>query len=187
MNHGSHWNLPCAAKEKFLQAGQEHQTFMEQHLKEDFSCFFGERQYVKIKPQIYAEEFLEMPHKAGNMLRIFTFGGEPKYIQVSGKLKSGQNLAPRYFNNFYDCDWNLQPFVIGAPSDVPYVIPKPQNLAEMLAVAQKLAAPFPFVRVDLYNLVERIVFSELTFTPVADRAPVVPRAWDKKLGDLWPK
>ena len=187
LNHGSHWNLPCAAKEKFLQAGQEHQTFMEQHLKEDFSCFFGERQYVKIKPQIYAEEFLEMPHKAGNMLRIFTFGGEPKYIQVSGKLKSGQNLAPRYFNNFYDCDWNLQPFVIGAPSDVPYVIPKPQNLAEMLAVAQKLAAPFPFVRVDLYNLVERIVFSELTFTPVADRAPVVPRAWDKKLGDLWPK
>ena len=77
--------------------------------------------------------------------------------------------------------------MIGAPSDVPYVIPKPQNLAEMLAVAQKLAAPFPFVRVDLYNLVERIVFSELTFTPVADRAPVVPRAWDKKLGDLWPK
>jgi hypothetical protein len=43
-------------------------------------------------------------------------------------------------------------------------IPKPDNLQYMLEVAQKLSAPFPVVRVDLYNLAGRIVFGEMTFT-----------------------
>jgi hypothetical protein len=35
----------------------------------------------------------------------------------------------------------------------------------MLQLAEKLAAPYPFVRVDLYNIDGKIYFSELTFTP----------------------
>ena len=45
----------------------------------------------------------------------------------------------------------------------------------MLAIAEKLSQPFPFVRVDLYNQNGRIYFGELTFTPAAaldkDRLP----------------
>lgn len=186
LNHGCHWNLPCADKEKFLQAGQENRDFMEQHLQENFAHACGERQYEKIQPRLYVEEFLEVPSPAVNMYRIFTFGGEPKFIQVTGQLSGTKNFAPTYLNNFYDCHWNLQPFVIGAPSDTHYQVPQPENLEEMLFIAQKLAAPFPFVRVDLYNLAGRIVFSELTFTPYCDHAPVVPHEWDKTLGDLWP-
>ena len=44
-------------------------------------------------------------------------------------------------------------------------IPKPANWDEMVKIAEDLASPFPFVRVDLYNINERIYFSELTFTP----------------------
>ena len=35
----------------------------------------------------------------------------------------------------------------------------------MLAMAEKLAKPFPFVRVDLYSIHGKIYFSEMTFTP----------------------
>ena len=38
------------------------------------------------------------------------------------------------------------------------------NLKLMLETAEKLAAPFPVVRVDLFNVAGRIIFGEMTFT-----------------------
>ena len=35
----------------------------------------------------------------------------------------------------------------------------------MINISEKLAKPFPFVRVDLYNIDGKIYFSEMTFTP----------------------
>lgn len=186
LNHGCHWNLPCTDKAKFIEDGEKNRNFLEQHLQENYAQKCGERQYAKIHPQIYAEELLELKETTGNIYRIYAFGGIPKFIQVSGNLPSKNNFVPSTFNNFYDCAWNLQPFVIGAFGDVQYDVSEPENLAEMLVVAQKLAMPFPFVRVDLYNIDGRIVFSELTFTPNSAHAPVVPKEWDSKLGNLWP-
>ena len=34
----------------------------------------------------------------------------------------------------------------------------------MLSAAEKLASPFPIVRVDFYNVGEKLYFGELTFT-----------------------
>lgn len=42
---------------------------------------------------------------------------------------------------------------------------KPENGDELIAVAEKLAVTSELVRVDLYNIDGRIVFSELTFLP----------------------
>lgn len=35
----------------------------------------------------------------------------------------------------------------------------------MILIAEKLAKPFPFVRVDLYEINGKIYISEMTFTP----------------------
>ena len=35
----------------------------------------------------------------------------------------------------------------------------------MIRIAETLASPFPFVRVDLYDVNGKIYFSEMTFTP----------------------
>ena len=43
---------------------------------------------------------------------------------------------------------------------------RPQVLNEMISVAERLAEPFPFVRVDLYQYEEKVLFGELTFTPM---------------------
>ena len=37
----------------------------------------------------------------------------------------------------------------------------------MLRDAETLSAPFPFVRVDLYEVEGKVFFGELTFTPAA--------------------
>jgi hypothetical protein len=41
----------------------------------------------------------------------------------------------------------------------------PVSLPGMLKMASDLSRPFPFVRVDLYELDARPLFGELTFTP----------------------
>lgn len=43
-------------------------------------------------------------------------------------------------------------------------IPKPKYLERMLEIARTLSAPFPFVRVDLYEIKDKIFFGEMTFS-----------------------
>ena len=46
-----------------------------------------------------------------------------------------------------------------------YPLFKPSNWNDMVFMAETLSQPFPFVRVDLYNIQGKIYFSEMTFTP----------------------
>ena len=52
----------------------------------------------------------------------------------------------------------------------------------MLRMAEKLAAPFPLVRVDFYDVDGRIYVGELTFSP-GGGFNTYYEEWDNKLGD----
>ena len=54
----------------------------------------------------------------------------------------------------------------------------------MLAVAEKLAAPFPVVRVDLYNIAGRIYFGEMTFTSLGGLMDFYTPEFLEKTGDM---
>lgn len=66
----------------------------------------------------------------------------------------------------YDTEWNAHPEYSIFENDYRHgeILPKPKNLGRMIEVAEKLAKPFPCVRVDLYNIDGKIYFGELTFT-----------------------
>lgn len=42
---------------------------------------------------------------------------------------------------------------------------RPNSFEKMVEIARVLSKPFPFVRVDFYEIAGKPVFSELTFTP----------------------
>jgi hypothetical protein len=46
-----------------------------------------------------------------------------------------------------------------------YPVIEPEGFKTMIQIAEKLGAPFPFVRVDLYSIQGKIYFSGLTFMP----------------------
>lgn len=54
----------------------------------------------------------------------------------------------------------------------------------MLEIAKTLARPFPFARVDLYNIDGKIYFSECIFYPDTGFEPFSPSEWDLKLGGM---
>ena len=49
----------------------------------------------------------------------------------------------------------------------------------------RLAAGFDFLRVDLYELPDRIVFGEITPIPTAGTKRIEPYEFDQYLGSLW--
>jgi hypothetical protein len=55
----------------------------------------------------------------------------------------------------------------------------------MLQTAETLGAGLDFVRVDLYDVGNRIYFGEMTTTPGGGFARFHPQAMDEHLGWLW--
>ncbi|EWH11185.1 glycosyltransferase [Catenovulum agarivorans DS-2] len=64
-------------------------------------------------------------------------------------------------------------------------LPKIENFSEMVEIALKLAKPFDYVRVDLYNLDGQIYFGELTFAHGSGFRKFTPQKYDKLWGNLW--
>ena len=54
----------------------------------------------------------------------------------------------------------------------------------MVEIAEKIAQKNPFVRVDFYEINNRVYFSEITLFPGAGLTEFKPDEYDKKFGDL---
>ncbi len=135
----------------------------------------GEWQYKNLKSRIMCEKMVDID---ANDFKLFCFGGKVVMIQVDLSRFSGHK------QQFFDLDWNLLPirYVAGAGDEI---YPRPDNLKDLIMIAEKLAAEFEFVRVDLYNVRNKIYFGEMTFTPNNGMARFQPEEGDKKLGELW--
>lgn len=129
----------------------------------------GDLHYVPIKSRIIAEGLLvndELSKRYSETLidyKIWCLNGKAEYIWVCMnrfvKNKDGAEAMT------YDRDWNPHPEFCRITTDFSLAqpMPAPKNLSYMLEVAEKLSAPFPVVRCDLYNLDGKIYFGEMTF------------------------
>ena len=177
-NHGSGYNLPCPSK-----AHLDVDTCRDEigrFLDSDFSSVWGEPQYRRIERKVYAEEFLDLEAPRCMMLRMFAFDGHVAMILVD--TFSGR--AGPLDNSVFLPDWTPADFRMGR-SQGDFGIDRPHNLAEILGIGAALSKGIPFVRVDLYWLDGRILFSELTLTPAAGHRRVMPGTHDRALGDLF--
>lgn len=70
----------------------------------------------------------------------------------------------------------------GLEPDPNHIEIMPENLNEMISLAEQLSDGFKFLRVDLYNIKGKIYFGELTFYPAAGLGELVPDEWNEKIG-----
>ena len=135
--------------------------------------------YSGLEKGIVVEQLLinrDNPDAGVNDYKFFCYDGEPKYIIVDVDRYIGHK------RDFYDCAWNNLHITSDCPA-VDRAIQKPDNLDEMLDVARKLSADFPYVRVDLYSVDGKVYFGELTFYPWSGYVQFSPDEWDKKFGE----
>lgn len=69
-------------------------------------------------------------------------------------------------------------------STTPYKVPKPQNYNRMIEIATILFKDFSHVRVNLYNVDDKIYFGEMTFTSSGGDHLIAPEKYNYLLVDL---
>ena len=153
-------------------------------LKDDY--FKGNREwpYRDICRKIIAEEYKE--DESGFELKdykLYCFNGEPLFCQVDFGKGEGETRQD-FTRNIYDMDWNFMNIQFNHPNDPNRVIQKPSQFEKMKELSRVLSKGEPFLRCDFYNIGDQILFSELTFYPIAGFGWFNPVEWDKKLGDL---
>ena len=177
-NHGSGFNYIVHDKLKLdvLEARQ----LIDKWMDTDFSDVVGlEMQYKRIVPMIYAEEYLENENDDLYDYKFWCFGGKVRFVMFLSERHQELKM-----NNF-TTEWEPLPFTYDYDNKDWDAIKRPVNLDEMLAVAEKLSANFPHVRVDLYQLDDgRIYFSEMTFTSNSGVCKWSDELIDQQLGDL---
>lgn len=137
--------------------------------------------FKHVKPVIYAEEYLEQVDGQVYDYKFFMFGGEMKMMFIATDRTGVNQLT----HDFFDRDFNLLPFTYGGIRHADPLPPKPRHYEEMIALAEKLAKPFPFVRVDFYEMGDRIALGEMTFYPGGGILPFDPIEWDYKIGEWY--
>ncbi|TXD97494.1 carboxylate--amine ligase [Psychrobacter frigidicola] len=121
--------------------------------------------YKNIVPKILVEDFIESQSTLLDY-RFFCFHGKVKLIFVDTDTASEDGKHnPNSKRNIYDEQFNLQDFTVGRENFDESLVEKPDNLQLMIEYAEKIANPFIFCRVDLYNNEGKISFGEITFYP----------------------
>ena len=116
--------------------------------------------YKNVKPRIIAEYLLkDGSHNELDDYKVLCFHGKALLIEHHiGRF------SKHHKQNFYTPNWELTTISQSGYSekrDDP--APKPQNLAEMISLSEQLSKNIPHIRVDWYQVKDRIYFSELTF------------------------
>lgn len=129
-------------------------------LKTNYGNKTLEKHYSPIKPKIIIEQLLKENGHTPIEYKIHVFNGTAMNLYVV--TDRGNDIR---YTNFY-INWTRfdgSQFNGWKSSDTEPI--KPENFDEMVKLAETLASPFPFVRVDLYSIDGKIYISEMTFTP----------------------
>jgi hypothetical protein len=141
--------------------------------------------YRRIPPKIIIEEFLQSRAtdcaegitSAPADYKVFVISGKPVCVVVDIDRFHGHKRA------LFTPDWNQLDVQYRWPMALG--IPRPANLGRMLEAATKLAGRADFVRIDLYDLGDRVVFGEITHSPDAAIMHFSPDEFDYWLGSIW--
>ena len=160
---------------------EEIQLKLKKALKGDIYKGYREWPYKNVPHRIIAEKYLSpYPNEELTDYKWYCFNGIPKYCQVIRDRHTQETI------DFYDTDWNLMEFVGLNPNvkNGKTPVSKPKNLIEQIRIATELSKNIPFLRVDLYEVNDKVYFGELTFFPASGLGKFTPKEWDIKLGDL---
>ena len=177
------WDKKTEKKEDLVELGLRWLRF-------DHSRYTLENQYKNIKRKILFEKLLiDEEGQPPKDFKIHCVNGKVEFIQVDlDRFKD-------HTRNFYDRRWKKLPFIWSPwKKGLPKYpngrnIPAPKNLEKMLYIAEKLSLPFPYCRIDLYNMDGRIYFGEITLHHESGWARFDPIKYDLFYGKKlkWPK
>lgn len=155
---------------------------LKESLASDIYSSLREWPYKNVPKRIIAEKFMSSEESPApkDLLdyKFFCFNGKVKFFKVDfGRFVE-------HHANYYDTDGKLLPFGEKKFEPAPaHIIELPNNLREMILLAERLSKNEPFLRVDFYNVNGTIFFGELTFYPASGMGKWTTEEADSIIGD----
>lgn len=158
-NHGSGMNLVVKDKSKL-----DKEMAVRECNKWINTLFgwLGIEAYFHIPKCIIAEEYIEQSNGDLMDYKIHCFHGRPRIIQIIWERDFQSHTAKEAF---FDMDWKRGSLMYHTYEQYEEAPARPKRLNEMVNIAEKLSSGFQYVRVDLYDVNDKIYFGEMTFTP----------------------
>lgn len=148
-------------------------------LKNNYYLYCREWPYKNVKPRIIAEKY--MVDESGVELKDY------KFFCFNGKVRCFKIDFDRYVNhraNYFDR--NKSALLFGESAYLPDYnksLSIPNNIDEMIFLAEKFSVEISFLRVDFYDINGKIYFGEFTFYPASGFGAFSPESADLMLGD----
>ena len=145
--------------------------------------FDGETSQVKYGDSVTCDELQNMHGLLDYKFMCFNGIVRALFLDI-GVIGRGDGHADEYYRNVYDRNGVLLPVRETRENYAKKVI-LPDNLNEMIMVAETLSAGIPHLRVDLYRLnTGEIKVGEMTFFHGSGTTNnFVPESWNKTFGD----
>lgn len=182
--HDSNSVRICCDRESF--DWEQARAFFRRRLRQNWFHEAREPTYRNITPRIMVEALLpSTPAQPLSEYSFWCFAGRVELIEVAQvRLVAGAGGGRAEVRQlFFGRDWTRRDVARQYPA-IEGPVPRPEKLDEMVAVAERLTAPFPFCRADLYEAEGGVRFGELTFSPSASYVRFRPDAEERRLGDL---
>jgi hypothetical protein len=143
----------------------------------------GREWAYKGMPRIIAEKYIEPENRELGFIeyKFHCFNGRVKVVQVVADSVLGKDFALAHYTP------NLEklPYYRSDERPLTINIEKPENYSDLIEIAQRLATPFPHVRVDLYIENGKAIFGEMTFFQASGYCSFEPDEFDFILGDYF--
>lgn len=176
-NHNSGKGM-CICKDKSKLNIDDVKRELRKGLKQNYFLTRREWPYKHIPRKIVAEKYMEDSDGELKDYKFFCFNGKVKFYKIDF------DRFIRHRANYYDLNNNILPFGEAVcPPDFDRRIEIPTCINDMILLAEKLSAGYPFLRVDLYCVKGQIYFGELTFYPASGFGKFIPESYDLKLGN----
>ena len=181
VNWSSGYNIICKDKSQLdIEATKKKLKRWMQPDRNSYYQFFNWG-YKHMKPVVYAEQYIEQVDGQVYDYKFFVFNGKVKVLFIATDRNGKDTLTFNYF----DRDFNFLPLTYGKQKNADPLPEKPKNYDKMIEYAEKLAKPFPFVRVDFYETGDQVYLGEMTFYSGGGLLAFDPVEWDYKLGELF--
>lgn len=178
VNHNSGTGMYICKEKSKMDVGRV-KAELRKGLKENYYLKNREWPYKDVSRRIFAETYMEDEFGELRDYKFFCFNGEVKALFIASDRSKGEH-AVRF--DFFDENFNHLPFTNGHPNA--NVTPKrPRMFEEMKVLASKLSKGIPHVRIDFYEVGDKVYFGEMTFFHWSGIMPYEPKEWDYIFGE----
>lgn len=140
--------------------------------------------YINMKSSRFlVEKYLESDADIGGLIdyKFFCFNGKVEFLYVI----ADRDLGDKCGLGVYTRDFKKMEIYRQDEKPLLRKITRPENFDEMVLLSESLSKEFPHVRIDLYNVHDKILFGEFTFYDGSGYMKFNPTIFDREIGELF--